>query len=288
MATSNKTKAKRNLITVLVALAFVIVGIVGYSIYRNAQSSGGTVVTVGVVGNSDDAIWKAVQKELDNENSGITIQTKAFQDGIYANQAQANGELDLTAFQHYAFLNQEKEQKGYKLTAIGETYISPLNLYSQKYKSVKDFKAGDKIAIPNNATNTGRALKVLDSAGLIKLKDNTKANPTVDDIAENPSGIDIELNDAAAIINLLPDYAGGITNTNFIIDAGMSVDDALYQAPIDSGNKSFKPYINIIVARDDQKDNATYKKIVDAYHTKAVANAITKNYKGAVVPVFKY
>lgn len=172
MATSNKTKAKRNLITVLVALAFVIVGIVGYSIYRNAQSSGGTVVTVGVVGNSDDAIWEAVQKELDNENSGITIQTKAFQDGIYANQAQANGELDLTAFQHYAFLNQEKEQKGYKLTAIGETYISPLNLYSQKYKSVKDFKAGDKIAIPNNATNTGRALKVLDSAGLIKLKDN--------------------------------------------------------------------------------------------------------------------
>ena len=111
MATSNKTKAKRNLITVLVALAFVIVGIVGYSIYRNAQSSGGTVVTVGVVGNSDDAIWEAVQKELDNENSGITIQTKAFQDGIYANQAQANGELDLTAFQHYAFLNQEKEQK---------------------------------------------------------------------------------------------------------------------------------------------------------------------------------
>ena len=194
----------------------------------------------------------------------------------------------MTTFQHYAFLNQEKEQKGYKLTAIGETYISPLNLYSQKYKSVKDFKAGDKIAIPNNATNTGRALKVLDSAGLIKLKDNTKANPTVDDIAENPSGIDIELNDAAAIINLLPDYAGGITNTNFIIDAGMSVDDALYQAPIDSGNKSFKPYINIIVARDDQKDNATYKKIVDAYHTKAVANAITKNYKGAVVPVFKY
>lgn len=288
MATSNKAKAKRNLITVLVALTFVIVGIVGYSIYRNAQSSGGTVVTVGVVGNSDDAIWEAVQKELDDENSGITIQTKAFLDGIYANQAQANGELDLTAFQHYVFLNQEKEQKGYKLTAIGETYISPLNLYSQKYKSVKDFKAGDKIAIPNNATNTGRALKVLDSAGLIKLKDNTKANPTVDDIAENPSGIDIELNDAAAIINLLPDYAGGITNTNFIIDAGMSVDDALYQAPIDSGNKSFKPYINIIVARDDQKDNATYKKIVDAYHTKAVANAITKNYKGAVVPVFKY
>ncbi|ETY71081.1 MetQ/NlpA family ABC transporter substrate-binding protein [Bifidobacterium moukalabense] len=288
MTTSKRTKAKKNLIVILFVLAVVISGIVGYSVYRNIQNNGGTVVTVGVVGNSDDVIWEAVQKELDNEKSGITIQTKAFQDGIYANQAQANGELDLTAFQHYAFLNQEKEQKGYKLTAIGETYVSPLNLYSKKYKSVKDFKAGDKIAIPNNATNTGRALKVLDSAGLIKLKDNTKANPTVDDIAENPSGIDIELNDAAAIINLLPDYAGGITNTNFIIDAGMSTEDAVYQAPVDANNKSFKPYINIIVARDDQKNNAAYKKIVDAYHTKAVAKAITKNYKGAAVPVFKY
>ena len=153
---------------------------------------------------------------------------------------------------------------------------------------MKDFKPGDKIAIPNNVTNTGRALKVLDSAGLIKLKDSTKENPTVDDIAENPSGVDIELNDAAAIINLLPDYAGGITNTNFIIDAGMKTSDAIYQAPIDTKNKSFKPYINVIVARDDQKDDSTYKKIVDAYHTKAVADAINRNYKGAVVPVFKY
>ncbi|MEE0905088.1 MAG: MetQ/NlpA family ABC transporter substrate-binding protein [Bifidobacterium merycicum] len=288
MATAGKAKAKRNLIAALIAVAVVVSGIGGYAIYHNVTSNKGKVVTVGVVGNADDAIWEAVQKQLDAEKSGITIKTKAFQDGIYANQAQANGELDLTAFQHYAFLNQEKKEKGYKLTPIAETYISPLNLYSKKYQSVKDFKSGDKIAIPNNATNTGRALKVLDSAGLIKLKDNTKENPTVDDIAENPSGIDIELNDAAAIINLLPDYAGGITNTNFIIDAGLKASDAVYQAPIDSKNKSFKPYINVIVARDDRKNDPTYKKIVDAYHTKSVADAINKNYKGAVVPVFNY
>lgn len=288
MATTSKVKAKRNLIAALIAVAVVAAGVGGYAAYHNATSSKSKVVTVGVVGNADDAIWEAVQKQLDSEKADIAIKTKPFQDGIYANQAQANGELDLTAFQHYAFLNQEKKEKGYKLTPIAETYISPLNLYSKKYKNVKDFKAGDKIAIPNNATNTGRALKVLDSAGLIKLRDNTKENPTVDDIVENPSGVDIELNDPAAIINLLPDYAGGITNTNFIIDAGMKPGDAVYQAPIDSKNKSFKPYINIIVARDGQKNNPTYKKIVDAYHTKAVANAINKNYKGAVVPVFKY
>ncbi len=68
----------------------------------------------------------------------------------------------------------------------------------------------------------------------------------------------------------------------------MSTDDALYQAPIDTNNKSFKPYINIIVARSDQKDNADYQKVVKAYHTKSVADAINENYKGAVVPVFKY
>ena len=161
MATAGKAKAKRNLIAALIAVAVVVSGIGGYAIYHNVTSNKGKVVTVGVVGNADDAIWEAVQKQLDAEKSGITIKTKAFQDGIYANQAQANGELDLTAFQHYAFLNQEKKEKGYKLTPIAETYISPLNLYSKKYQSVKDFKSGDKIAIPNNATNTGRALKVL-------------------------------------------------------------------------------------------------------------------------------
>lgn len=285
---ATKKKAKRKLIAVLVVLAIIAAAGIGYSVYRSTRNAGEKTITVGLVGNADDVIWDAVQEELDNEKAGIKIEKKAFQDGIYANQAQANGELDLTAFQHYAFLNQEKSEKGYKLTAIAETYISPLNLYSKKYKSLKDFKSGDKVAIPNNATNTGRALKVLDAAGLIKLKDNTKTNPTVDDIAENPSGIDIELNDPASIINLLPDYAAGITNTNFIIDAGMSTDDALYQAPIDTNNKSFKPYINIIVARSDQKDNADYQKVVKAYHTKSVADAINENYKGAVVPVFKY
>ncbi|KFJ06551.1 MetQ/NlpA family ABC transporter substrate-binding protein [Bifidobacterium tsurumiense] len=288
MAKNTKAKAKNRLIAALVALAVVVAAVVAVVVYRNATKSQSTVVTIGVVGNSDDEIWKAVQQELDRENAGITVETKPFQDGIYANQALANGETDLNAFQHYAFLNEEKEQKGYAISAIAETYISPLNLYSKKYSSVSDFKAGDKIAIPNNATNTGRALKVLDSAGLITLKDNTKDNPTVDDIAANPSGIEIELNDPASIISLLPDYAGGITNTNFIIDAGMSVDDAVYAPPVDSSNQSFKPYINVIVARDEDKENETYQRVVKAYHTKAVADAITSYYKGAVEPVFSY
>ncbi|PLS25365.1 ABC transporter substrate-binding protein [Bifidobacterium imperatoris] len=289
MATTNtKKKAKIQLFAVLIAAVVVILVIAGFTFAQKASAKNETVVTVGVVGNSDDLIWDAVQKKLDSENANIKISLKTFQDGIYTNQALANKELDLTAFQHYAFLEQEEKEKGYDFTVIGDSYISPLNLYSKKYKSVDEFKPGDKIAIPSNASNTGRALKVLDSAGLIKLKDPNAASPTVDDIAENPSGVQIELNDAAAIINLLPDYAGGITNTNFIIDAGMKTSDAIYQVPDALNNKAFKEYINVIVARTADKDNATYKKIVDAYHSKEVAKAINDNYKGEVEPAFKY
>ncbi|MCI2148161.1 MetQ/NlpA family ABC transporter substrate-binding protein [Bifidobacterium crudilactis] len=283
MATTNRAKAKRTLIIVLAAIAVVIVVIAGFVIRQNAQSAGETVVKVGLVGNSDDNVWKAVQAQLDKDNANIKLEYKTFQDGIYTNQALSNNELDITAFQHYAFLNQEIKDKGYKFTVIGDSYISPFNLYSDKYKNVSEFKSGDKVAIPNNATNLGRALKVLDSAGLITLKDSSAANPTVDDIAGNPSGIDIVPNDAASIINLLPDYAGGITNTNFIIDAGKSPDDAIYAPKIDADSTSFKPYVNVIVANTSQKDNETYKKVVAAYHTDAVATQIKKNHN---IPFF--
>ena len=283
-----REKARRNLIVALIVLAIVVVGGVGYSAYRSVGDQGGTVVKVGVYGNSDDAIWNAVQKELDGEKSGIAIELKPFQDGETINRALASGELDLNAFQHYAYLNQENKDNGYGLVSIGETYVSPLNLYSQRYKKVSEIRPGDKVAIPNDASNIGRALKVLDAAGLIRLKDSTKANPTIDDIASNPSGIDIKLNEGTAIVRLLPDYAAGVITTNVVINAGLKVSSAIYQSPVKSSNKAFKPYVNVIVARHDEKNNATYRKIVDAYHTKSVAAAINKNYKGAVVPVFKY
>lgn len=285
---NSKQKAKAKLIAVLVAIVAIIAIIVGVVAWQNSKSAGARVITVGVVGNADDDIWKNIQSQLDAEHANIKIETKSFQDGIYANQAQDNGELDLTSFQHYAFLNQEIAQKGYKLSVIGDTYIMSFNLYSKKYKSVKDFKAGDKVAIPNNPTNQGRALKVLDEAGLIKLKDKTKENPTTDDVASNPSGIVIDPVAAEQILNLLPDYAGGITNTNFVTDAGMDPNSAIYIPKLTPGDATYKPYVNVIVAQTSKKDDPDYKKIVDAYHTKAIADIINTQYKGSVVPMFKY
>ncbi|MCO7124286.1 MetQ/NlpA family ABC transporter substrate-binding protein [Sporolactobacillus shoreicorticis] len=244
-------------------------------------------VKVGVVGNSDDPIWEQVNKNLKKEN--IQVKLVKFTDGIIANQSQDNKELDLTAFQHYAFLNQEKKQKGYKFTVIAQSYIVPLNVYSKKIKNLKQIKSGDKIAIPNNVTNAGRALKVLESAGLIKLDPSKGYSPAVKDITENKKNVKIVEVDPAKIPSLLPDFAAGITNSNFIIDNKMNpVTDSIYRIKPDLDDPNNKPWINVIVARTADKNNKTYKKVVDAYHTASVANKIKKLYNGVYVPAFKY
>lgn len=283
---------RRRLIAALVAALVVVAIVVAADLHQRsvskAAAEGTIVVTVGITGSADEPIWQAVQEELNSENAGITIETKSFEDGTTMNSLTASGELDINAFQHYAYFEDNIAQNNLDLTAIGDTYIMPLNLYSEKYTSPDQFKAGDKVAIPSDLTNSGRALKVLDSAGLIVLDDNTKASPTLLDIASNPSGIEIVPNDAPTIIGLLPDYAGGITNTNHVQDAGWSVDDAIYHEPVDINDAKYKPYINLISTRTADKDNPTYQQVVKAYHSQRVAQAILDTYQNAVEPAFSY
>ncbi|MFR0558513.1 ABC transporter substrate-binding protein [Pseudoscardovia radai] len=283
---------RRRLIAALVAALVVVAIVVAADLHQRsvskAAAEGTVVVTVGITGSADEPIWQAVQEELNSENAGITIETKSFEDGTTMNSLTASGELDINAFQHYAYFEDNIAQNNLDLTAIGDTYIMPLNLYSEKYTSPDQFKAGDKVAIPSDLTNSGRALKVLDSAGLIVLDDNTKASPTLLDIASNPSGIEIVPNDAPTIIGLLPDYAGGITNTNHVQDAGWSVDDAIYHEPVDIDDAKYKPYINLISTRTADKDNPTYQQVVKAYHSQRVAQAILDTYQNAVEPAFEY
>lgn len=243
------------------------------------------VVKVGVVGNSDDPIWKQVNKNLKKDN--IEVKLVKFSDGIIANQSLNNKELDLTAFQHYAFLRQEEKQKGYKFTVIGQSYIVPLNVYSKKIKSIKQIKEGDKIAIPNNVTNAGRALKVLESAGLIKVDPSKGYSPDVKDIIKNKLHLKIVQVDPAKIPSLLPDFAAGITNSNFAIDNKIDpVKDSIYHVSPNIKDSNNRPWINVIVALTEDKNNSTYKKVVEAYHTQSVASAIKKIYNGVYVPAF--
>lgn len=243
------------------------------------------VVKVGVVGDSTQFMWDIVNENLKDE--GIVVEVTSFTDGVYTNIAQSEGELDLTAFQHHAFLEQEIADKGYEFTPIADTYVSPMNIFSDKLKDISEIKDGDKILIPNNVTNSGRALIVLDRAGLIKV-DPSKGNlPTTNDIIENPLNLKIEEADPAAIIQLLPDVAAGITNAGMVQDNGLDpVDDAIFNLEIDAKDAAFAPYVNVIVARTEDKDNEVYKKVVDAFLQDNVKAAITKEYGNVFIPIW--
>ena len=226
---------------------------------NNAQKN--TVVKIGHVGESDRTIWKPVIEKLAKE--GITVELISFADYTLPNQALNDGEIDLNAFQHFAYFNNELETKNYDLTAIGTTFISAMNIYSKNITNVNQVKNGDKIAIPNDPANGGRALKVLEAAGLIKINPEAGDSPSMNDITENNLNIEFVEVDAGSIYSLLPDVACAVINCNFALNFGLNPDkDSIFKD--NPSNYADKNYINIIAARTEDKDNEIYKKIVKA------------------------
>ena len=241
------------------------------------------IVKIGHVGESDRAIWKPIQEKLSKE--GITVELVSFADYSMPNQALNDGDIDLNAFQHHAYFYNETNTKGYNLSIIGLTFISAMNIYSQKISNVNEVKRGDKIAIPNDPSNGGRALKVLEAAGLIKLKDKSVANPIVKDIIDNPLNLEIIEVDAGSIYRLLPDVACAVINCNFALSFGLNPSqDAIFQD--NPTNYSGNGYINIIVARTEDKDNEILKKIVNAYQSDEVKEIYANDFKGALIAVW--
>lgn len=243
----------------------------------------GTVVKIGHVGESDRIIWKPVIEKLAKE--GITVELVSFSDYTLPNQALNDGEIDLNAFQHFAYFNNELASRNYDLTAIGTTFISSMNIYSKNITNVSELKNDDKIAIPNDPANGGRALKVLEAAGLIKLRDKNIANPVLNDISENKLNLDIIEVDAGSIYSLLPDVACAVINCNFALNFGLNPDkDSIYKD--NPTNYADKNYINLIAVREEDKDNEIYKKIVNAYQSDEVKEIYSNDFKGAYIAVW--
>jgi D-methionine transport system substrate-binding protein len=213
---------------------------------------------------------------------GVTIQLVEFSDYTTPNAALNNGEVDLDAFQHYAYLNKEIKSYGYNITAIGDTFISAMDIYSNSLKDVSQVKAGDKVAVPNDATNEGRALKILEAAKLITLNPSAGDSPEVSDITSNPKNLQLVEVDAANVYALLPDVAIAVINCNYALDNGLNPGkDGIFQdnVSIYSGNN----YVNLIAARTSDANNEIYKKIVAAYQTDAVKAVFADTFKGAYV-----
>jgi D-methionine transport system substrate-binding protein len=242
-------------------------------------------VRIGITGEAENDIWAPVIAEVAKE--GIDIEIINFADYTLLNGALNDGELDLNAFQHYAFLNSQIADNGYKIVAIGDTYISAMCIYSDKIASVSELKQNDKIAIPNDTVNLGRALSVLQGAGVITL--SGPANGTtyeIDDIAGNPLNIEFVQVDAAQIPALLPDVAAGVINGNYAVDFGLSPqNDSIFFDDV-----SFYPdnrYVNNITAREADKDNPVYLRIVRAYQSEAVEQVFRDKFDGSYLPGWK-
>ncbi len=222
-------------------------------------------VKLGVVGD-DQRLWEKAAELAAKD--GIKIEFVHFSDYNTPNDALVNGDIDLNAFQHKAFLDAYNASKDTDLVPIGRTFISPIGAYSDKIKDLKDVPQNGKVSIPNDTTNGGRSLFLLEAAGLIKLKDDVGVSPTKADIVENPKNITIDELDAAQVARTLPDVDAAVINTNLAIDAGLSPkDDAIFMEPL---NDNSAPYINYVVARSEDKDNELYKKVAAYYRTPEV------------------
>ncbi len=252
------------------------------SISSNASSSNVSRVKIGVIGTKHE-LWDRVKENLASEN--IEIELVEFTEYTPVNQALYDGDLDLNAFQHYIYFDQFNETHDNKLVSMGKTFLSPIGLYSESYTSASEIKEGDSIAIPDDPTNLGRSLKLLESAGLIKLKDSGNLMPTQQDIAENPLNLVITELDAAQTARALVDVGASVINTDLAVDAGFSPsDDSIFLEPV---TEASQPYINLIAAHVDQKDNEVYKKIVAAYQTQEIGELMIEVYKGAQFPAWE-
>ncbi|MDY6321991.1 MAG: MetQ/NlpA family ABC transporter substrate-binding protein [Succinivibrio sp.] len=267
------------------ALAFGLAGCGDKQEAKSESAAAAPEVKIGVVGENNGE-WEIAKKTL--EGQGIKLTIVKFADYTLPNRALHDKEIDLNAFQHVAFLKAENEQKGFNNVGIGDTLIAPLGAYSQKIKSLDELKDGDTVALPNDPTNGGRALKLLELAGVIKLDASKGYIPTVRDVTDNPKHIKFYEVDAGNTPSLLPDVAVSIINSNYALDNHLNpMKDAIFSDTTGKIDKS-NPYINVIAARAEDKDNPVYQKVVKAFQTKEVAEYIKNTYKGASVPAFSY
>jgi len=241
-------------------------------------------VKIGIVGEESD-MWTPVIEKLKKEN--IDIELVAFTDYNLPNAALADGDIDLNAFQHYAYFNNECETMGYDLIAIGETYISPTCIYSEKVENVSEIGAGAVIALAGDVTNQGRALKVLEAAGLIELDPSAGYNASVRDITKNPLNIEILETDASQLCAILPDVDAAVINSNYAVDNGFVPGEDSIFMDAQSLEGGSNPYVNIIAARAVDKDNEVYKKIVAAYQSDEVIKVYDTVYNGSYYPCWK-
>ncbi|MBB3350207.1 MetQ/NlpA family lipoprotein [Rhizobium lentis] len=230
-------------------------------------------IKVGIMAGEDEDVWRVVTSEA--AKKGLKIETVIFNDYTQPNEALERGEIDANAFQHKPYLDNQVQQHGYHIVPVGYTGVWPIGLYSKKHKAVAEIPEGAVIGVPNDPSNEGRALRVLQNEGLIKLKDGTGILATVADVTDNSKKIEIKELDAGIVGRSIDDLDAGVVNTDWALKSGLSPAERIAQEPI-----ADNPYRNFIAVKEENKDADWVKTLVSSYQNDTVKAEFDKVYKG--------
>lgn len=239
------------------------------------------VLKVGASPIPHSEILEFIKPELAKE--GVELKIVSYTDYVRPNLDLDTGDIDANFFQHTPYLDSFNKDHKLSLVSITNVHIEPMGFYSKKISKLDELKNGDTIAIPNDPSNSGRALALLAKAGLIQLKDGAGIKGTVQDIVGNPKSLKISTIDAPQLPRVLqdPKIAGAVINTNYALEGGLNpTKDSLLTEDKDS------PYANILVVKDSRKNDPALQKLAKALTSPAVKQFIEDKYKGAIVPAF--
>ena len=253
----------------------------------NAQSSASELKTVKIasVGSAAD-IWRHIAESEQAKKAGLKIEVQEINGGVPLNESVEDGTVDANAFQSIGYLQGFNESHSNKLVPVGTTYIEPMGLYSKKVKSLNDLPNGAKVAIPDNPYNTTRALRLLESAGLIKLPSDFKdGTGTPSDIVENKKNLEFLLIDDTTSVRVLDDTDLIAIGNTIALEGGLNVlKDSLFYEKADASTITS---INVIAVKEENANKEEYKKLVELYHDPEIQKYISEQFAGTKVEVSK-
>ena len=250
---------------------------------QNNDSSQLQTVVIASTG-SDADIWRYIATLPETQAAGLKLEVKNFTDYVSMNAAIANKEVDLNAFQSYAYLVAFNKSNQDKIAPVSTTYLEPMGIYSSKHKKIDEFAEGAIIAIPNDAANEARALLLLQTAGLIKLKaDFNPAQGSPNDIIENSKKIDIKPIQMATALRIKDEVDAVVLGNTLAMEGGLNaLKDSIFYEPVD---QSTRLNVNVLATADSRKNDAVLKKVGQLDHSAAAKKYVTERFGGTKVDV---
>ena len=262
-----------------IGLVAVVAG--GFYAIKQHDKVESKTVSVGIVGDSDRELWEYVKKDA-KKDYNVDVKLKTFTDYVQPNKALADGDIDLNAFQTVNYFETQNKNYNGKLLDIGKTYVTPIRLYSDKFKKLGDLPKGATISIPNDPSNAQRALDLLEKAGLLKYNHSVKL-PGAKDVTDNPKNIKIKEVQSDQSVSTLKSVDAAVINTNYALDAKLNVDKALYVESVDQAHKG---YFNLIATRKGSENKQAYQDVVKAYQTEKTVKHMKDLYGNAEQPAW--